>query len=76
MESYGFYLMNHDYSAKRNNPQPAAWIPRIRHNPIRRRKHCNAPSACGGNRNFQGFAFLLTTIAPLASSKAASVLPS
>jgi len=50
------------YSAKQNTPQLAAWVPCIRQNLFRRKKFRNAPSACGGNRNFQGFASLLEFI--------------
>jgi hypothetical protein len=35
------------------------WDGRSSQNLIRRRKFRNAPSACGGDRNFQGFASLL-----------------
>jgi hypothetical protein len=47
------------YSAKQNTPQLAARVPSMGQNLSRRRKFRNAPSACGGDRNFQGFASLL-----------------
>ena len=46
------------YSAKQNTPQLAAWVPRLSKTRPEGAKFCNTPSACGGDRNFEGFANL------------------
>ncbi len=47
------------YSAKQNTPQLAAWVTSMWQNLTQRGNFRNAPSACGGDRKFQGFASLL-----------------
>ena len=47
------------YSAKQNTPQLAAWVPGRWQNLAHRGNFRNAPSACRGDRNFQGFEPLL-----------------
>jgi hypothetical protein len=50
------------YSAKQNTPQLAAWVLSMWQNLTQRGKFRNAPSACGGDRSFQGFASLLNKL--------------
>ena len=47
------------YSAQHNTPQLAAWVPGMWQNLAQRGNFRNTPSACRGDRNFQGFASLL-----------------
>ncbi len=47
------------YSASQNTPQLAAWVPGMWQNLTQGGNFRNVPSACGGDRKFQGFASLL-----------------
>jgi hypothetical protein len=56
---YSWFTVSSIYSAKQNTPQLAAWVPSMWQNLTRRGNFRNTPSACGGDRDFQGFASLL-----------------